>query len=86
MLINYDLYEFSFGVNKEAKYHGNINGPYDPTGDRELTGWEKILITLLVFSFVTLALVAGVQGYLCYKKHTERQHANSVLYQHVQVN
>ena len=83
MFINYDLYRFSFGVNKESKFLGSIHGETDPTGDRELTGWEKFGITILVFFFVVLVLVAGYYAYVCYKKHNERQHANRVLYQHV---
>ena len=82
MFINYDLYRFSFGVNKEAKYLGSIHGQTNPI-DRELTGWEKFSITILVFAFVILVLVAGYYAYVCYKKHNERQHANRVLYQHV---
>ena len=83
MFITYHLNEFSFGVNKESKYLGSIHGKTDPTGDRELTGWEKFGITILVFFFVVLVLVAGYYAYVCYKKHNERQHANRVLYQHV---
>lgn len=82
MLINYENNKLHFGVNDQSKLSASISGP-PADEDPGLSGWEKFTITILVFAFVILALVALYYGFVCYKKRSQRQGANAIAYQHV---
>ena len=82
LFMDYDSDTMSFGVNKESKLTASISGP-PPTADPGLSGWEKFTITILVFAFLILAIVALYYGWVCYNKRNERQGANAIAYQHV---